>query len=142
MKLAGVVVGAWPCGTVVLLSELFGAESKSQVYGTLHTFLQENEDATSQIRKLHVHNLIIGMNVHLVFHNAGFLCYDDGCHFKKYACSPARRTCTPTAERLANLHIVVDELHFKGHVDSWCHQNCNSYAFEELNKVHVHVKYT
>ena len=46
----GIVVGAWPCDTVVWMSELFGAESKAQVYGTLHTFLQENADSTSDIR--------------------------------------------------------------------------------------------
>ena len=43
----GIIAGAWPCGTVVMLAELYGAESKAQVYGALHTFLQENEDATS-----------------------------------------------------------------------------------------------
>lgn len=47
----GIVVGAWPCGTVVMIGELFGAESKSQVYGTIHTFLHENEEATRHIRK-------------------------------------------------------------------------------------------
>ena len=37
--------------TVVMMSELFGSESKAKVYGILHTFLQENEDTTLQIRK-------------------------------------------------------------------------------------------
>ena len=32
------MVGAWPCGTVVMIGELFGAESKSQVYGIIDTF--------------------------------------------------------------------------------------------------------
>jgi hypothetical protein len=36
-----------------LLGELFGCESKSQVYGMLHTFIQENEESTSQLRKLY-----------------------------------------------------------------------------------------
>ncbi len=47
--LIGIVVGAWPCGTVVMVGELFGAESKSQVYGNIHTFLQENEQATDNL---------------------------------------------------------------------------------------------
>ena len=43
----GIVVGAWPCGTIVMLGELFGAESKAQVYGTIH----ENKDATQGLSK-------------------------------------------------------------------------------------------
>lgn len=56
----GIVVGAWPCGTVVLMGELFGAESKSQVYGSIHTFLQENEQNTGELGKMHTCKLIIG----------------------------------------------------------------------------------
>ena len=40
------MVGAWPCGMVVMIGELFGAESKSQVHGIIHTF-HENKEATS-----------------------------------------------------------------------------------------------
>jgi hypothetical protein len=47
--LAGIVVGAWPCGIIVLVGELFGAESMSQVYGSVHTFLQENEQAAKDL---------------------------------------------------------------------------------------------
>ena len=42
-------MGSWPCGTITMISELFSAESKTQVYGTLHTFLQENQDETKEI---------------------------------------------------------------------------------------------
>ena len=45
-------MGAWPCGTVVMVGELYGAESKSQVYGTIHTFLQENQQATNELGKI------------------------------------------------------------------------------------------
>ena len=45
------MVGAWPCGTIVMLGELFGAESKAQVYGTIHAFLHENKDATQGLSK-------------------------------------------------------------------------------------------
>ena len=42
-------MGTWPCGMVVMVGELFGAESKVQVYGNIHTFLQENSDAMTQL---------------------------------------------------------------------------------------------
>jgi len=41
----GTIVGMWPCGTVVM----FGAESKAQVYGNVHTFLQRNEESTRDL---------------------------------------------------------------------------------------------
>ena len=44
------MLGAWPCGTIVLLGELFGAESISQVYALLHTFLLKNGTSTESIR--------------------------------------------------------------------------------------------
>ena len=45
----GIAAGAWPCGTITMLGELFGAESKTQIYGFVHTFLQENERETSSL---------------------------------------------------------------------------------------------
>ena len=63
------------------------------------------------------------------------VCYDDGCHLKKYAENPVRSTATPTAEKIASLNIVVDKFHFSGHIDSWCKQHCNLYTFKELEKV-------
>ena len=45
----GIIVGTWPCGTLVMEGELFGAESKAQVYGNVHTFLQSNEESTQDL---------------------------------------------------------------------------------------------
>ena len=45
--------------------------------------------------------------------------------------------CTPTAERLASLNIVVDRLHFRGHVNAWCHQNCDPHLFDDLKDVSI-----
>ena len=40
VSISGILAGVWPCGVITLLSELFISESKSQVYGHLHSFLQ------------------------------------------------------------------------------------------------------
>ena len=69
----------------------------------------------------------------------GFICYDDSCHLKKYACNPIRRSCTLTSERLASLYFVIDKFHFKGHIDPWCHQHCNPYLFPDLKEVYTHA---
>ena len=47
----GILAGVHPCGTITLLGELFGAESKEQVYGHLHAFFCDNEMFTSDISK-------------------------------------------------------------------------------------------
>ena len=49
----GIVAGVWPCGTITMLAELYGAETKAQVYETLHTFLQQNKDSTNELRELY-----------------------------------------------------------------------------------------
>ena len=42
---------------------------------------------------------------------------------------------TDTTKRIAAVDIVVDKMHFKGHTDAWCHQNCNPYKLKDLDKV-------
>ena len=77
-----------------------------------------------------------------------FLIYDDGCHLKRYAQNPERSQQTETVKFISNLNIVIDKMHFKGHVDSWCKTHCNPYTFDILNNVifeitwlYVHVLY-
>lgn len=65
--------------------------------------------------------------------------YDDGCHLKKFATNTKRINQTSTAARLASLKIVVDKMHFKGHVDAWCHQHYDPYKFPELDEVQADV---
>ena len=70
------------------------------------------------------------MNV--TFSTTGFICYDDGCHLKKYACNPDRAKLTQTSQKIASTNIVVDKLHFRGHTDKWCQEYCNPHKFDEL----------
>ena len=69
----------------------------------------------------------------------GFLCYDDGCHLKKFACNSRRKDSTNTSKWISSMNIVVDKLHFRGHTDKWCHENCNPNDFVALEKVLIHV---
>ena len=60
------------------------------------------------------------------------MCYDDGCHLKKYATNPVRANHTPTANKIASMNIAIDKLHFKGHIDAWCKEHCDPHKFEDL----------
>ena len=62
------------------------------------------------------------------------VCYDDGCHLKKYACNK-RAELTTISKKISTFNIVVDKMHFKGHTDDWCKANCNPYNLEHLNTV-------
>ena len=64
-----------------------------------------------------------------------FICYDDGCHLRKYSCNPCRKDETPTAKLLAASEIVIDKMHFSGHTDKWCLATCNPNVFSGLNNV-------
>ena len=66
-----------------------------------------------------------------------FIVYGDGCHLnlRKYAANPSRSAATETTKRIANMSIVVDKLHFKGHKDPWCLENCSPYSHKELEGV-------
>jgi hypothetical protein len=113
---AGILAGIWPCGKIALVSELFGTESISQVYAALHTFLYQNADSVTDLDTI---------------------CYDDGCHLKKYASK--RADLTQTLKKISSYNIVIDKMHFKGHVDEWCHTHCNPYQLDHLNGIDTEV---
>lgn len=41
----------WPCGVLVMLTELFNAESKSQVYAALHELLHNYDNIAATLSK-------------------------------------------------------------------------------------------
>ena len=47
----GILAGIWPCGIIAVLSELYISESKSQVCGAIHSFMQKNEANLAELRK-------------------------------------------------------------------------------------------
>lgn len=64
-----------------------------------------------------------------------YICYDDGCHLRKYAQNSRRCDLTPTTQTLSHLSIVIDKMHMAGHVDSWCKKTCDPHLYPDLNKV-------
>ena len=165
----------WPCGIVTLISELFLAESKAQVYGHLHQFLQSVPTTASNLSKLVfvlqkqqmtaissrqlcnfiIRLILLGLQILigcyleclfgmlqgtysiLFIAYPEFICYDDGCHLRKYARNSSRSDLTPTTTILSQVEIVVDKMHFAGHVDSWCKTTCDPHLFSDLRKVHA-----
>ena len=66
-----------------------------------------------------------------------FICYDDGCHLRRYARHTSRKDLTETTKHLAQVEIVVDKMHMYGHTDQWCKANCDASAFSQLDKVRI-----
>ena len=46
-----------------------------------------------------------------------------------------RANQTVTAARITSINIVIDKMHFRGHTDTWCRENCDPHKFKELDKV-------
>ena len=135
----GVLAGMWPCGIVVLLTELFSAESKSQVFASLHELLRDwdgIQDSLSEQQYYHSNVKYAIFNTHLYIE---YVCYDDACHLRRYACNPVRSGLTDTTKFLSSLPMVVDKMHMQGHTDSWCQANCNPKAFNDLDIVGFHI---
>ncbi|KXJ21076.1 hypothetical protein AC249_AIPGENE27746 [Exaiptasia diaphana] len=108
-KTAGILVFERPCGVVIDVRELFGSESKSQVYGHLHQLMTKEHMSTTEV-----------------------ICYDDACHLKKFCKNPVRSNDTKTSRELAQMEMVCDRFHFKNHTDKWCRRNCNPYNCNAL----------
>lgn len=60
-KFAGILAGVRPCGVIVLLSELYTLESKSQVYRYLHNYFSLHPETAQNIGMTlyWVHNCIM-----------------------------------------------------------------------------------
>ena len=56
----------WPCGVITLIRELFNAESKSQVYGHLHQFLQNNSLQPGKIMHINALKMHKIFRIHLL----------------------------------------------------------------------------
>jgi len=115
-RTAGILVMERPCGVVLDVKELFGSESKSQVYAHIHNHLSKT-----------------------AFSKTSIICYDDTCHLKKFAHNPVRSTQTAVASRIAEMEILCDRFHFKNHIDVWCRQHCNPHTSENLQNVNTEV---
>ena len=50
-----------------------------------------------------------------------------------------RSQLTETATYIASLNIVINRMHFKRHVDSWCQKHCNPAKVNELEKVSINL---
>lgn len=114
---AGILIGCSPCGVIPLFEELFGSESKSQVFSYVTDFLGEVNPKSME-----------------------YLIYDDACHLGPYATNYSKskkKTHTEATKKMAALKHVVDKLHFKGHVGSWCHKHCNPYSVPALKDVNT-----
>ena len=77
----------------------------------------------------------------LNFYFTEYICYDDGCHLRKFARHTSRKDETITAQKLASIEIVVDKMHMAGHTDQWCLTNCDPHLFSDFNNVsRLHLK--
>ena len=126
-----------PCGVIVLLSELFTAESKTQVYGCLHNYYTCHPRAAADIgMAISYHNRVTFVYVYMLIE---FICYDDACHLKRFARNPVRASLTYQTAQLASVEMAVDKMHAKGHTDPWCKANCDPSNFTALMKVHFYI---
>ena len=80
----------------------------------------------------------------LIICSAGYICYDDGCHLRRFAQNPSRKDLTPTTNKIASIEIVVDKMHITGHTDKWCLENCDARKYPDLSdvsyRVNAHLK--
>ena len=48
-----------------------------------------------------------------------------------------RRDLTNWTKKISELEIVIDKMHFAGHIDAWCRDVCDPHKHRNLDKVHT-----
>lgn len=146
----------WPCGVIVNVAEMLSCESKSQVYGHVHSTLElESMVDVGEYSYLLVHLICVYAEKQVVSNFTswdiaqilqyirastfdlflGTICYDDACHLLRYAQNKKRKDATDISKRISQMNIVVDKFHYRNHVDKWCQSNCNPYNWKDLEGV-------
>ena len=69
----------------------------------------------------YVSKLFLWSLLHII--NSGYICYDDGCHLRKFAQNPIRHEVNATSKQLAEENITIDKMYMKGHTDVWCKEH-------------------
>ena len=70
-----------------------------------------------------------------------YICYDDGCHLRKFAKNPIRSQVSTVSKQIAEKDIIIDKMHMKNHVDQWCKEHCDPRKKPDLDKVIDNVMY-
>jgi len=133
---SGVLVGMRPCGIILLAAELFCSESKSQVYASIHEFLQRNT-RSHQVCAYHYYGCEDWFTNWSC--SKEYICYNDACHLWRYARNPVWRDLTECTKMISQLEIVIDKLHMVGHTDKWCKEVCDPHKFRDLDMVPTYV---
>jgi hypothetical protein len=115
IKIAGVNIITFPCGTILSVEELYGSESLSQVLLPLYS-LMKSEDLQRDVK---------------------VLIHDNACRFAAFV--KKRSAATPLMQHLADLDMRVDRHHFKNHVGLKCRKNHNPDSCELLKDTNTSV---
>ena len=109
--------GRPPCGTVIFFDEIFGCESKSQVYAIvlewLATIAKDKRPST--------------------------IMYDDACHLVHIIKKIAQVYPNEYTSHFASMKCLIDFMHFRNHKGEKCETECNPYDHEELKTVNSQV---
>ena len=113
----GLFIGAYPCGIVGLFDELYNSEGLKQVHGILMDYMKTVSDMTE----------------------LEYIIYDDACHLAKYSMNSKVSSKNKTTKFFSQRKFLIDRFHFRNHVDSWCHENCDPNEFPELLDVNTQI---
>ena len=67
--------------------------------------------------------------------NVDLVIHDDACHLRKFCDANGSASSIAAALRFPQVRYVVDQLHSKGHTDSWCVGNCLSTSAANVDLV-------
>ena len=113
----GILIALYPCGTVIFFDEIFGCESKSQVYAIvlewLATIAKDKRPST--------------------------ILYDDACHLVHIIKKIAQVYPNEYTSHFASMKCLIDFMHFRNHKGEKCKTDCNPYDHEELKTVNSQV---
>ena len=109
----GMLLGVYSCGFVAFFEEIFGCESKSQVYAIFLEWLATIDEDKRPVTLL----------------------YDDSCHLVHVVRKLEKVHPNKHTKYFGSMKLCVDFLHFRNHRGEKCKKECNPYDHEELKAV-------
>ena len=115
LKIAGINIVSFPCGTIVDVAELYGSESLSQVLLPLHSL----------------------MKIPSIRRDVKVLIHDNACRFKAFVSN--RVESSSVMKHIDSLDMRVDRHHYRNHTGKKCTQNHNPDKCPLLKDVNTSV---
>ena len=131
---SGVLAGMWPCGVIVISAELSVLNLPQSVCSGAWVSALLSNLSRSPYSSIILITWSIYCSLYLAF---GVLVLWWWLPSTPLCQQPCAEGAYQLDKEISELEIVIDKMHFAGHIDAWCRDICDPHKHRNLDKVYT-----